>query len=151
MLHKTSNLAAILNIILKGFFKKDNQKMYCLHKNYHFDVPNWHHHKNSNNMFAWLLTLAIINTSQANILSYSSNPFSTNIPLLYPLKRSENLRFSDVFRGYRSGHSLNFTRQSAFSFGIFHSTCQANKTALGPTRNIQYNFGKMDLIKHNHS
>ena len=77
--------------------------MYCLHKNYHFDVPNWHHHKNSNNMFAWLLTLAIINTFQANILNYSSNPFSTNIPLLYPLKRSENLRFSDVFRGYRSG------------------------------------------------
>ena len=31
------------------------------------------------------------------------NPFSTNVPLLYPLKTSENLRwFSDVFRGYRS-------------------------------------------------
>ena len=31
------------------------------------------------------------------------NPFSTNVPLLYPLKTTENLRFSDVFRGYRSG------------------------------------------------
>ena len=31
------------------------------------------------------------------------NPFPTNFPLLYPLKASENLRFSDVFRGYRSG------------------------------------------------
>ena len=31
------------------------------------------------------------------------NPFSTNVPLLYPLKTSENFRFSDVFRGYRSG------------------------------------------------
>ena len=31
------------------------------------------------------------------------NPFSTNVPLLYSLKTSENLRFSDVFRGYRSG------------------------------------------------
>ena len=31
------------------------------------------------------------------------NPFSTSVPLLYPLKTSENLRFSDVFRGYRSG------------------------------------------------
>ena len=31
------------------------------------------------------------------------NPFSTNIPLLYPLKTSENLRFSDVFWRYRSG------------------------------------------------
>ena len=31
------------------------------------------------------------------------NPFSTYVPLLYPLKASEDLRFSDVFRGYRSG------------------------------------------------
>ena len=31
------------------------------------------------------------------------NPFSTNVPLLYPPQTSENLRFSDVFRGYRSG------------------------------------------------
>ena len=28
------------------------------------------------------------------------NPFSTNVPLLYPLKTSENRRFS-VFSGYR--------------------------------------------------
>ena len=28
--------------------------------------------------------------------------FSTNVPLLYPLKTSENLCFSDVFRWYRS-------------------------------------------------
>ena len=31
------------------------------------------------------------------------NPFLTNVPLLYPLKISENRRFSDVLRGYRSG------------------------------------------------
>ena len=31
------------------------------------------------------------------------NPFSTDVLLLYPLKTSDNLRFSDVFRGYRSG------------------------------------------------
>ena len=30
------------------------------------------------------------------------NPFSTNIPLLYLLKTSENLRFSNVVRRYRS-------------------------------------------------
>ena len=30
------------------------------------------------------------------------NPFSTNIPLLYPLKTSETLRFSDVFMGYKN-------------------------------------------------
>ena len=31
------------------------------------------------------------------------NPFSANVPLLYPLKISENRRFFDVLRGYRSG------------------------------------------------
>ena len=31
------------------------------------------------------------------------NPFSINVPLLYPLITSENRRFPDVFRGYRSG------------------------------------------------
>ena len=31
------------------------------------------------------------------------NPFSTNVPLIHPLKISENFRFSDVFRGYRNG------------------------------------------------
>ena len=31
------------------------------------------------------------------------NPFSNNVPLLYPRKTSENRRFSDVFTGYRSG------------------------------------------------
>ena len=30
------------------------------------------------------------------------NPSSTNFPLVYPLKTSENLRFSDVSRRYRS-------------------------------------------------
>ena len=37
---------------------------------------------------------------------YSScliNPFQANVPFLYPLKTSENLWFSDVFRGYRKG------------------------------------------------
>ena len=31
------------------------------------------------------------------------NPYSTNVPLPYSLKTWENLQFSDVFRGYRSG------------------------------------------------
>ena len=32
------------------------------------------------------------------------NPFPTNVLLLYPLKTSENLQFSNVLRGgYRSG------------------------------------------------
>ena len=31
------------------------------------------------------------------------NPFQANVPFLYPLKMSENQRFSDVFRGYKKG------------------------------------------------
>ena len=30
-------------------------------------------------------------------------PFPTNVSLLYPLKKSENRRFFDVFGGYRGG------------------------------------------------
>ena len=37
-----------------------------------------------------------------NLKQFELNPFSTNVPFLYPLKISQNLRFSDVFRGYRS-------------------------------------------------
>ena len=36
-------------------------------------------------------------------LIWKLNQFSTNVPLLYSLKTSKNPRFSDVFRGYRSG------------------------------------------------
>ena len=31
------------------------------------------------------------------------NPFRANIPFLYPLKNSEHLWFSDIFRGYKNG------------------------------------------------
>ena len=37
------------------------------------------------------------------ILLLILNIISTNAPLLYPLETSENLRFPDVFGGYRSG------------------------------------------------
>ena len=40
---------------------------------------------------------------QSETLLVYINPFSTNVPLLTPLKTSENFSFSDVFRGYRSG------------------------------------------------
>ena len=30
------------------------------------------------------------------------NPFSTNVPHLYPVKTSENQKFSDVFSRYKS-------------------------------------------------
>ena len=34
---------------------------------------------------------------------FKVKPFQLNCPFLYPLKTSENERFSDVFRGYRNG------------------------------------------------
>ena len=37
-----------------------------------------------------------------HIKHFCSNPFSINIPLLYPPETSENLWFSDVFRRYIS-------------------------------------------------
>ena len=55
------------------------------------------------------------------------NPFSTSVPYLYPLK-TENRRFSDIFRGHRSGtlvenglktmpfNLTRVTRNSLFSF-----------------------------------
>ena len=33
---------------------------------------------------------------------YLVNPYSPNVTFLYPMKTSENGRFSDVFRGYRN-------------------------------------------------
>ena len=43
----------------------------------------------------------------SHFLAYESawiiNPFHANVPFLYPLKTSENQRFSDVFGGYRNG------------------------------------------------
>ena len=34
---------------------------------------------------------------------FTFNPCSTNVPIVFPLKTSENRRFSDVFKGDRSG------------------------------------------------
>ena len=41
-------------------------------------------------------------------VQFHFNLFSTNIPLLYPLKTSENVRFSDFFRGYKSGALVEY-------------------------------------------
>ena len=36
----------------------------------------------------------------------SLNPFQANVPILYPLKKPENQRFSGVFRGYNKMGTL---------------------------------------------
>ena len=48
-----------------------------------------------------LLSFVVID--KALVSNFVFNSFSTNVPLLEPLKISEKRRFSDVFRGYRSG------------------------------------------------
>ena len=47
-----------------------------------------------------------------HLVKYFINPFVPNVPFLYPLKTSENLWFSNVFRGYqkRSVGVLMFSR-----------------------------------------
>ena len=68
------------------------------------------------------------------------NPFHTIVLFLYPLKTSENLRFSDVFRGYRkrsevvNGLNNNFKRlfiyliNKILNFLLPHKICQSYST-----------------------
>ena len=42
-------------------------------------------------------------TRNLYILHPKVNPFPANVPILYPLKTTENQRFSVVFRGYKMG------------------------------------------------
>ena len=44
----------------------------------------------------------LLNETPYVIASPCLNPYPPNVTFLYPLKTSENLRFSDVFRGYRN-------------------------------------------------
>ena len=56
------------------------------------------------------------------------NPFLSNIPFIYPLKTSENKRFSDVFRGYKKGTLetnglMFFIVGKAFVINTFQCCC----------------------------
>ena len=57
--------------------------------------------------FCYLIGALILNnfgvTSFVNHFTKKINLFQANVPFLYPLKTSENRRFSDVFRGYKKG------------------------------------------------
>ena len=69
-------------------------------------------------------------------------PFSTNVSLLHPLKTSQNLRFSDVFRGYRSGKLVEngaktyLVQEQCYTtsfarFGTIYTILKALKTNTG--------------------
>ena len=53
-----------------------------------------------------LKTHCVFSTQSVHSFFYF-NPFNTNIPFLYPLKSSENVILSDIFRGYSSVKWVN--------------------------------------------
>ena len=75
------------------------------------------------------LPIKSINKCMRQIVSFARTQnyflqriFSTNVPLLYPLKTSENRRFCDVFRGYRSA--------TLAENGLIMPLCMRNRTSL---------------------
>ena len=49
---------------------------------------------------------------------FSINPLSTNVPLLNLPENIRNLRFSDVFRGYRSGTLIENELKTLFLMSL---------------------------------
>ena len=71
------------------------------------------------------------------------SPFSTNVSLLYPLKTLENWKFSDVFRGNRSGklvengliNCFNYRFELTSANGIMISCLTLNLNETNPPKN----------------
>ena len=51
-------------------------------------------------------TIFATNKQSIKLSKWLINPFSINVPLLYPVKTSENPRVFDVFKGYATGTLL---------------------------------------------
>ena len=67
------------------------------------------------------------------------NPFQTNVSFLYPLKTSENRRFSDVFRGYRKG-TLAWNRlRYLIRYTLKMLFCAISRGIKWYSRSIRYN------------
>ena len=68
--------------------------------------------------FLWVICFFIIYKANFGIISRITemNPYLTNVPILYPLKKPENQSFSGVFRGYKIEtlirHGLSFLLDS---------------------------------------
>ena len=62
-----------------------------------------------------------ITSNTATFYAVYPNLFQVNVVFLYPLKTSENLWFSDVFRGYRKGTLTwnGLIKQDSKLFGSF--------------------------------
>ena len=95
-------------------FQVNNPFLYLLKKskNLWFSDIFWGY-RNGNGIFAGngLIGLSLIFQTKNFLFKclfwgWIINPFSTNVPLLYPLKTSENRSFSDTFGGNRSKTSI---------------------------------------------
>ena len=67
----------------------------------------------------WLGALLCLGFCQKSFRKYLDwlNPYSLNVTFLYPLKTSENLGFSDVFRGYRKVTLGQYGLKCTFQLG----------------------------------
>ena len=82
------------------------------------------------NLITWCI--ANIGSNQLNITYLIKNPnyvnpFSTNAPLLHPLKTSENLRFSHLIKGYRSGTLVQNGLIIQTMFHTYEASCVSKK------------------------
>ena len=96
---------------------------------------------NENHRLSAVNSVGIVNQNFCKLLHTKMliNPFSTNVPLLYPLQTSENRRSSDVFKGYSSGTLVEngliyFTRLFKF---ISSKSCKIMEST-----EIMVNIGK---------
>ena len=83
-------------MIMKLFTKKANDKGFTQVKMF------WKCPKYVSLLFCWVWAdFYFSNFQSCTKNQFSINPFIATMIFLYPLKTSENQRFSDVFRGYR--------------------------------------------------
>ena len=73
------------------------------------------------------------------------NPFKTNAPILYPLKTTESLWFSGVFRGYEMrAMTRNGSRNVQIEPFKFHADNEASP--LTQTTKLNFCFNKLEQI-----
>ena len=61
--------------------------------------------------------------------AFLSIPFLANVPVLYPQKKSENRRFSSIFRGCKMGALA----RNGLCHWLISNTCQCNCSSFSPS------------------
>ena len=86
------------------------------------------------------------NSKRGSEYKYWINPFSTNVLLLYPLNTSENRRFSNVFRGYRSETLVENGLKSKVPHDI-NITSRTNNSCPGVFKNVNLNVTERPYVQ----